>query len=113
MKSFELAAFAEPINERNEVNEESIKLDVEKWRQWLNSHDVPMEKKFSSINQRLYAYQLARAAQIPLPDDLIFTDRHLLKNWIKDKLKKYNKRHQVDSFISEMEAPLPDQTIIK
>jgi hypothetical protein len=99
MKSFERAAFAEAIEERNEANEESIKLAIEEWHRWLNSRNVPKEKKFSTKKQRLFAYQISRAAQIPLPNDLIFADRHLLGDWIKTMLKKYDKRHQVESFV--------------
>ncbi|MDO8954591.1 MAG: hypothetical protein Q7V63_07060 [Gammaproteobacteria bacterium] len=106
MKSFERAAFAEAIKERNEVNEESIKYAIEEWHQWLDGRNVPKEKKFSTKKQRLFAYQISRAAQIPLPNDLIFADFHLINDWIKTMLKKYDKRHQVESFIIENENKL-------
>jgi hypothetical protein len=99
MKTFERAAFAKTIKERNKDHEENIKYALEEFHRHTNSRNIPIEKKFSSQKQRLFAYRIARAAQIPLPNDLIFADRYLLKDWIDSALKKYTKTHQVESFI--------------
>ncbi|MDO8953692.1 MAG: hypothetical protein Q7V63_02450 [Gammaproteobacteria bacterium] len=102
MDTFERAALAESIQERNEAQEENIKLALEEFHRWTNKRNIPMEKKFSTRRQRLFAYQLSRAAQIPLPSDLIFTDYHLMKDWICKTVNKYSKVHQVQSFLDEL-----------
>jgi hypothetical protein len=99
MKTFEQVALVKNIQERNEDKEESIKYAIEEFRRYTNSRNIPRDKEFSSQKQRLFAYRIARAARISLPNDLIFTDKHLLKGWIDSSLKRFNKTQQVESYI--------------
>jgi hypothetical protein len=78
IKTFERLALVKNIQEHNEDQEESIKYAIEEFCRYTNSRNIPRDKKFSSQKQRLFAYRIARATRMSLPNDLIFTDKHWL-----------------------------------
>ncbi|MDO8953529.1 MAG: hypothetical protein Q7V63_01615 [Gammaproteobacteria bacterium] len=53
------------------------------FRGWAIKEDEPIAKKIMNAFER--------AAQIPLPSDLIFTDYYLMKDWMRRTVNKYFK----------------------
>jgi len=101
IRIFEERAFRNLPNQRNKLSLDKMPQVLKDWKDWLEIN--PKKEQTASNNkQRLEAYRISRAVNIPFPDDITFSDYHLLQNWIDGKKKRF-KSGIVKKFVSNLE----------
>jgi transcriptional regulator with XRE-family HTH domain len=101
-KSFEAVALQEETEARDIRRAESLQPYLDEWHKWLDGQTPsPKHQPVSSQKQRLNAYRIARALGIEMPDDVTFSDYHLLRDWIKKQKK--TKTGLVDKFVADQQ----------
>jgi hypothetical protein len=101
IRIFEERALRNLTNERNKLSLERMPQVLKDWKDWLEENPKK-EQTISNNKQRLEAYRISRAVNIPFPDDVTFSDYHLLQVWIDEKKKSFN-TGIVKDFISNLE----------
>jgi len=89
IKTFELIALQDEKEARESLRKASLEGHVKNWDEWLILRPTPKTQQVSSQRQRLEAYRVARAANVELPDDLVFSDFYLLRDWIAKQIREH------------------------
>ncbi len=87
INGFEKIALSDEIEKREELREKVLPKALASWKKWLSEKPIPKPKKVSTESQRLEAYQISRALNISMPNEFVFSDYHLLRQWMTKQKK--------------------------